>query len=118
MMKKVIFTAIVCFITAASVAIIPDMMIKSFPTAKNVSIQKVEHTEKYELTGNIVKDAKDGGMYVKVYASEKEISNIAIGQTAEITGDAFPDCIYSGTVSYIADFATAKQIGNLTKTVI
>ena len=117
-MKKVIFTAIICAVTASAVVIIPDMMIKSLPTAKNVSVQKVEYTEKYELTGNIVKNVKDGSMYVKAYASEKEISKIAIGQTAEITVDAFPNCVYSGIFSHIADFASAKQIGNITKTVI
>ena len=117
-MKKVILTAVICAITSVSVAVIPDMMIKSFPTAKNVSVQKVEYTEKFELIGNIVKNAKDGGMYVKAYASEKDISNIYIGQTAEITGEAFPNRIYSGSVAYIADYASAKQIGNVTKTVV
>ena len=117
-MKKVLFTAVVCAISAFSVIVIPDMLIKSYPTAKNVSVQKVEHTDIYELNGSIVKNAKDGGMYVKVYATEKEISNISIGQRAEITGEAFPDCVYTGEVSYIADFASVKQIGNLSKTVI
>lgn len=117
-MKKVVITAIVCALSAVSVIVIPDMLIKSYPTAKNISVQKVEHTDTYELNGSIVKNAKDGGMYVKAYATEKEISNIMLGQKAEITGDAFPDCIYTGEVSYIADFASVKQVGNLSKTVI
>lgn len=117
-MKKIICTAVVFAVTAAAVALIPDMLIESYPTARNVSVEKIEHTDKYELTGSIVKNTKDGGMYVRAYASEKEISRIFTGQKAEITGDAFPDCVYSGEVSYIADFASVKQLGNTAKTVI
>lgn len=117
-MRKVIIAAAVCAVTAVSVVLIPDMMIQSYPTAKNVSIEKISYTDTFEIEGSIVKNAKDDKMYVKAFADEKDIADIYIGQKAEITGKAFSDCIYSGEVSYIADFASTRQFGNLSRTVV
>ena len=117
-MKKVIITAVVCAVTAYSVIAIPDMMIESIPTAKSVAVKKIEHTEQLELTGTLVKSAANDSMYVRAYASEKDISKLHIGQQAEITGDGFPNCIYDGEISYIAEYAIVKQIGNSSHTVV
>lgn len=117
-MKKIIITAVVCAVTAYSVIAIPDMMIESIPTAKSVTLKKIEHTEQLELTGNIVKSAANDGMYVRAYASEKDISMLHIGQQAEIKGDGFPTCVYDGEISYISEYATVKQVGNTAQTVV
>lgn len=117
-MRKIIITAVVCAVTAYSVIAIPDMMIKSIPTAKSVTIKKIEHTEQLELTGNIVKSAANDSMYVRAYVSEKDISKLHIGQQAEITGEGFPTCVYDGEISYISEYATVKQVGNTAQTVV
>lgn len=117
-MKKIIITAVVCAVTAGCLLALPEYIFENIPTAKSVKVQKIEYTDTLELTGNIVKNAADGEVSVVAYVGEKDISSVRSGQTAEITGDAFPDCVYTGTVSYIADYAAVKPNGAAAKPVI
>lgn len=117
-MKKIIIAAAVCAVTVGCLLALPEYIFESIPAAKSVKVQKIEYTDTLELTGNIVKNAADGEVCVLVYVSEKDISSVRDGQTAEITGDAFPDCIYTGVVSYIAEYAAVKTGGATSKPVV
>lgn len=117
-MKKYFIAAAVCIAATAGLLAVPDFFMKSVPTARSVQIQKIEHTDILEITGNIVKNASDGKMSVVAYVSEKDISLVREGQYAEITGDAFPDCVYTGLVSRIADNATVQQKSGVPRTYV
>jgi len=43
--------------------------------------------------------------WVRIYVREEEIGRVRIGQAAEIRIDAFPDRVYQGRVTFIADEA-------------
>ncbi len=88
------------------------------PTAQNVTVKKLTHNETIDVSGSIIKDAKTGEMWIQTFVNEKDISTVKTGQTAEITGDAFPDCVYTGEVKTIADTATKIQVGNTMKTMV
>lgn len=117
-MKKIIIAAVVCAVTVSAILSVPNIIIESIPTAKSVTVQKIEHTEILELNGNIVKNARTGEMTIISYVNEKDISTVKMGQYAEITGAAFPDCIYEGEVSFISDYATTVQKGSYSQTVV
>jgi len=42
---------------------------------------------------------------VRIYVRGDEVGRLALGQTATITADAFPDRQYTGVVTFIADEA-------------
>lgn len=110
-MKKIIITAAACAIISAGILTIPEIIVNSIPTAKSISVEKITHADALELTGNIIKNASNGTIEVVAYVSEKDISLVKKGQTAEITGDAFPGCIYNGTVSFICEYAENIKSG-------
>lgn len=110
-MKKIIITAAICAAVSAGVLTIPNMIVDSMPTAKSISVERITHADTLEITGSIIKNAYSGTTEVVAYVSEKDISLVKEGQSAEITGDAFPDCIYSGTVSFICDYAENVKSG-------
>lgn len=110
-MKKIMITAAVCAIISAGILTIPEMIVDSIPTAKSISVSRISHADTLELTGSIIKNASSGTTEVVAYVSEKDISRVKEGQTAEITGDAFPDCVYSGTVSFICEYAENIKSG-------
>ena len=118
--KRKTYIIVIITVLAITIAIltIPDMVIKSMPTAQNVTVKKLTHNDTIDVSGSIIKDAQTGQMWVQTFVNEKDISNVKIGQIAEITGDAFPNCIYTGEVKTIADMATKIQVGNAMKTMV
>ncbi len=108
----------VCAAVTAGLLAAPGMVFRSVPTATVVEIEKVEHVDTVSLSGTIVKNTVMNEVYVQTYVPEQDISKVALGQSAEITGDAFPDTVYTGTVDKIADIAAAVQFGNVKKTAV
>ena len=117
-MKKIIVTAALCLAVTGVLLEIPDLYMKSIPTVKSVSVKKIEYEDTLELNGSIVKNAANGEMSVVAYVGEKDISLVREGQSAEITGDAFPDCVYTGEVSEIAENAVLQSKGGIQKSVV
>lgn len=116
--KFAVGTVAVCGLATAGLLAAPEMVLKSVPTATVVKVEKVEHVETVSLSGTIMRNFTKEETYVQTYVSEQDISRVEIGQTAEITGDAFPGTVYSGTVDRISDTASKVPFGNVQKTAV
>ena len=115
--KKAVWTMVICGAVTAGLLSAPKIILDNVPTATIVEVEKIEHTDSVELTGAI-KKISDNTVNVQVYVPEQDISKICIGQTAEITGDAFPDKMYLGTVEEISDIASKVTFGSVQKTAV
>lgn len=116
--KFAVGTIAVCGLMTAGLLAAPGMVLKSVPTATVVKVKKVEHVDTVSLSGTIMRNFTKEETYVQTYVSEQDISRVEIGQTAEITGDAFPGIVYTGTVDRISDTASKVQFGNVQKTAV
>lgn len=117
--KKIAVLAMaVCGVTAAGLIALPNVVADSVPTATIVKVEKVEHTDCVSLSGTVMRNMREDTFSVQVYVPEQDISKVSVGQTAEITGDAFPGVTYMGEVSKISDIATKVQSGNVQKTAV
>ena len=100
--KFAVGTIAVCGLATAGLLAAPGMVLKSVPTATVVKVEKVEHVDTVSLSGTIMRNFTKEETYVQTYVAEQDISRVEIGQTAEITGDAFPGTVYIGTVDRIS----------------
>lgn len=116
--KFAVGTIVVCGLVTAGLLAAPEMVLKSVPTATVVKVEKVEHVDTVSLSGTIMRNFTKEETYVQTYVSEQDISRVEIGQTAEITGDAFPGTVYTGTVDKISDTASKVPFGNVQKTAV
>ena len=117
--KKIAVLAMaVCGITAAGLIALPGAVADHVPTATIVKVEKVEHTDCVSLSGTVTKNAREDTYSVQVYVPEQDISKVFVGQSAEITGDAFPGVVYPGEVSEISDYAAKVQSGTVQKTAV
>lgn len=116
--KFAVGTIAVCGLATAGLLAAPGMVLKSVPTATVVKVEKVEHVDTVSLSGTIMRNFTKEETYVQTYVAEQDISRVEIGQTAEITGDAFPGTVYIGTVDRISDKASKVQFGNVQKTAV
>ncbi len=116
--KAYIWILIAILAFTAFIISIPDIIVNSIPTAQNVTVKKVTHLDAVEVSGSVVEDVPEGILLVQAFVGEKDISKVAVGQEAEITGDAFPDRVYGGVVKTIADTAAKIQVGNTLKTMV
>lgn len=108
----------VCGAVSAGLLAAPKAVLGTIPTATIVKVAKVEHEDSVSLSGTITKNPRDDMVSVQIYVPEQDISKITVGQTAEITGEAFPGITYAGRVTKISDIATKVQSGNLQKTAV
>ena len=108
----------VCGAAAAGLIAAPKAVLESIPTATIVNVEKIEHIDSVSLTGTITKNLRNDYVSVQIYVPEQDISKVTLGQNAEITGEAFPGIMYSGTVDKIADTAAKVQYGNVQKTAV
>lgn len=116
--KFAVGTIAACGLVTAGLLAAPQMVLKSVPTATVVKVKKVEHVDTVSLSGTIMRNFTKEETYVQTYVPEQDISKVEIGQTAEITGDAFPDTVYTGTVDRISDTASKVPFGNVQKTAV
>ena len=114
--KKAVRLMLVCGAAAAGLIAAPNLFVKEPPTAAIVNVSRFEYSDSVSITGTILKNKDEA--YVQVFVPEQDISRVELGQTAEITGDAFPEKMYTGTVDEIADTAIRVQSGNLSQTAV
>ena len=89
----------------------PKVVLDSIPTAAIVNISKIEHEDTVSVSGTIRKDMINNSASVQTYVLEQDISKVQLGQAAEITGEAFPDTVYYGTVDKISAVAVKLPSG-------
>ncbi|MCM1329444.1 MAG: HlyD family efflux transporter periplasmic adaptor subunit [Ruminococcus sp.] len=114
--KKAVWFMTVCGTVALGLIAAPHIFAGEQPEAAIVSVSRFEYSDSVSLTGTVLKNG--GKAYVQVFVPEQDISRVETGQTAEITGDAFPEKTYSGTVEEIADTAIRVQSGSLSQTAV
>lgn len=114
--KKAVRAVLICGAAAAALIVAPNIFIKEPPAAAIVNVSRFEYSDSVSLTGTILKN--NDSAYVQVFVPEQDISRVELGQTAEITGDAFPEKMYAGTVDKIADAAIRVQSGSLSQTAV
>ncbi len=107
-----------CGTAAAALLAAPAIVLDTVPTATLVNVEQIEHEDSISLSGTIIRNLIDRSVCVQLYVPEQNISSIKLGQPAEITGEAFPEVTYNGTVNKISDVATKLQSGSIQKTVI
>lgn len=116
--KKAVWIMAVCGTVTAGLLAAPEAVLNAIPTATIVNVERVEQSDSISLSGTIMKNTRDGTFSVQVYVPEQDISKVTAGQTAEITGNAFPGITYSGEVEKISDIASKIQTGNVQKTAV
>lgn len=114
--KKAVRAVLICGAAAAALIAAPNIFIKEPPAAAIVNVSRFEYSDSVSLTGTILKN--NDSAYVQMFVPEQDISRVELGQTAEITGDAFPEKMYAGTVDKIADAAIRVQSGSLSQTAV
>lgn len=114
--KKALRAVLICGAVTAGLIAAPHIFVKEPPTAAIVNVSRFEYSDSVSLTGTVLKNSGDA--YVQVFVPEQDISRVALGQTAEITGDAFPEKMYGGTVEEIADAAIRVQSGSISQTAV
>lgn len=103
--RSLIFMLTVCCTAAVGLVTAPKVVLDSVPTATVVDLEKIGYEDSVTVAGTVARDLIDDSVTVKIYVPEQDISAVKVGQSAEITGDAFPDIIYHGTVDKISDVA-------------
>ena len=73
---------------------------------ETVRMNRVEFRESIPIRGSVY--SEDGEWYVAASVDESDISGVAVGQSAEISGAAFPEPI-AGSVAEIADAAYSES---------
>ncbi len=109
--RSFLIVAMLCAAAAVGAAVIPKAVLDSIPTATVVKVESLEHEDCVTVSGTVTRNLRDDSVCVQVYVPEQDISKVKIGQSAEITGDAFPDKVYQGTVDKISDVAMKIQSG-------
>lgn len=116
--KKAAWTIAVCGALTAGLLAAPKLFEEEPPRAAVVNVSKIEYSDSVSAAGTVFKNRIDGTAYVQTFISEQDISGVKTGQTAEITGSAFPDKVYAGRVEEISDTAVKVQAGNLQQTAV
>lgn len=116
--KKAILAMLICGAAAVGLIVLPNAILGDIPTATVVNVESIERSECVSVSGTIQKSLQNGGFSVQIYVPEQDIGKVRLGQTAEITGNAFPDTVYSGEVEKISEIASKIQSGNVQKTAV
>jgi HlyD family secretion protein len=75
------------------------------PFSGNVTRRQREPGEVISAGLPVLTIADPGDRWVRIYVREEEVGRVHLGQTAEVRVDAFPDRVYQGQVTFIADEA-------------
>ena len=123
-MKMFFKIAVITVILAAgwfAVFNIPDAVEGFLPAVKTVTMTPTEYNQTVSGAGIITQGRAgetlkpDGEWFVTVSVEESDIRRVEIGQSAEVSGAAFDDGIYTATVYEIDSLAVqhqAEQSGN------
>jgi HlyD family secretion protein len=82
------------------------------PAGGIVTHKAVEAGELVVAGATIVTLAELDSVYVMIYVTEKELGRVRLGDSAEVTIDAFPDKAFAGKITYISSEAefTPKNV--------
>ena len=111
--------AVIAVILAAGwVAVfnIPETVESFLPVVETVTMTPTEYHQTVSGTGVIVQ--KPNGWFVTVAVGESDIRRVQVGQSANISGPAFDDGIYTATVYEIDSVATRRQAEFVHETVV
>lgn len=87
--------------------VVPETAAGAVPVVEAVEAKYSDYNPTVSAKGALT---RQGDLWLAVVAvSEADISDIEIGQRAQLSGAAFPDGAYSGSVSAIADTAYTLQ---------
>lgn len=87
--------------------IVPRRAESVIPTAEAAAAELSDYSPTVSAKGALI---RQGNLWLAVVAvSEADISEVEIGQRAELSGAALPDGVYKGTVSAVADTAYTLQ---------
>ena len=110
-MRKTILRilSIAVILTAGVYAVFkaPKAVESFLPKVDTINLIKAEFCETVSGAGTISKSGED--WFVKVFIGERDIRKVKIEQSADLSGAAFDDGVYSATVTAIESSATRKQ---------
>lgn len=86
------------------------------PEVEVISMEKAVYAESVTAVGEVIKQGDR--FYAEVYVPENSIASVGESQDCVITGSAFADSEYSGTVEVISDTAVRRVVGTAQTTVI
>lgn len=96
--------------------VVPREAESIIPTAEAVAAEYSDYSPTVSAKGALI---KQGEQWLAVVAvSEADISEVEIGQRAELSGAALPDGVYSGKISAVADTAYTLQSGSTPEIVV
>ena len=109
-LKTVLITALI--FSAGYIALaVPEAADTLMPVVSTVKLEPCEYKPFVTAKGTIVK--QDGVFFAVVAVNEADISQVEPGQAAQLSGAAFPNGGYSGTVSMISDNAYTVPLNSL-----
>jgi HlyD family secretion protein len=91
--------------TVARVDAALDQTTVRAPFAGRITIRHREPGETVAAGAPILSLTDPKDRWVRIYVRGDEVGRLALGQTATITADAFPDRTYAGVVTFISDEA-------------
>lgn len=115
-MKKYLTLLITTAAVGTLLFLLPILSPIIIPTAEYI-YPTVKDVNNYSVCSGVISN-DDGILYVTANISENDIPYVALGQTAEITGNALGKNIYTGKVSYVSQKASKIQSGTTSRTVI
>lgn len=95
---------------------VPEKAMGTIPAAQTLEVEYSGYNPTVTAKGALV---KQGEGYIAVVAvNEADISEVEIGQRAELSGAAFPDGEYGGLVTAISDTAYTMQSAGIPEIVV
>ena len=89
---------------AQAEAVLNNTIIRS-PFPGTISARHREPGETVPAGAPVITLVNLADRWVRIYVREDEVGRLQIGQAASITADAYPDSVYQGRVTFIADEA-------------
>ncbi|MCL2036049.1 MAG: hypothetical protein FWG83_01510 [Oscillospiraceae bacterium] len=120
-MKSLIFkgTVIAVILIAGLITVwgIPDAVESFLPVVETVSMTPTEYNQ--TVSGNgIITQTPHGDWYVTIAIGESDIRRVEVGQSADLSGAAFDDGIYTATVESVDETASHRQVDYSHETVV
>lgn len=108
--------AVILTVGMSWAAIMPSAVESFLPRVETVRLAQASFTPTVEAKGVI--SQRDGQWFATVAVKERDISSVAEGQAADISGAAFPSGVYEGRVYEIADAARQTSTVTSVETVV
>lgn len=96
--------------------VVPRTAENAIPTVEAVAAEYSDYNPTVSAKGALIKQGDEWLAVVAV--NEADVSEVEIGQRAELSGAAFPDGVYSGKIIAVADTAYTMQSGGAPEIVV